>query len=233
MKKIVINENYGVFALSEEGAKYYNSLSPIKLSIDNPRAWGVNGIIYEFGRDDPNLIKTITDLKERAGAPDCKLNIVEVPDGYSYHIEDYDGWEKVVLLPREDEIRKLCADPDALIEYLRRSECCDLNEEDPELLAPPVRKTMNYTMELTFSPEANMDEMLKRIKEICQKRGCGIIKHEGNTIIYGATKYEKFGPAFISLIYAEDMKPYLVGAIWSSKHEGSYSVLEHIMRRTK
>ena len=60
-----------------------------------------------------------------------------------------------------------------------------------------------------------------------------MIKCEGNTIIYGATEYEKFGPAFVSLIYAEDIKPYLVEAIWSSKHEGSYSVLEHIMRRRK
>ncbi|WP_027406876.1 hypothetical protein [Anaerovibrio sp. RM50] len=232
MKKIVINESYGAFTLSEEGAKYYNSLSPIKLSIDNPRAWGVDGVIYYLGRDDTNLIKTITDLKEKAAAPLCKLNIVEVPDGYSYRIEDYDGWEKVVLLPREDEIRKLCADPDALIEYLRRSDCCDF-DEDPELLAPPVRKSMNYTMELTFSTEANMDEMLKRIKEICRETGCGIIKHEGNTIIYGAMEHDEFGPAFVSLIFAEDIKPYLVEAIWYDKVEGSYSVLEHIMRRMK
>ena len=76
-----------------------------------------------------------------------------------------------------------------------------------------------------------MDEMLKRIKEMCQEIGCGIIKHEGNTIIYGATEYEKFGPAFIHLSFAEDIKPYLVEAIWSNKHEGSYSVIEHIMRR--
>ena len=132
----------------------------------------------------------------------------------------------------EDEIRKLCSDPDALIEYLRRSDCFDLNEE-PELLAPPVRKAMDYTMELTFSPEANMEKMLSCIKEICHKSGCGIIKHEDNTITYGAMEHDEFGPAFISLIFAEDIKPYLVEAIWSSKVEGSYSVLEHIMRRMK
>ena len=232
MKQIVINESYSPFALSEKGAKFYNNLSPVKLPTKAPRAWGVNGIIYCFDRDDPNLIKTIISLKEKAAAPHCKLKIEEVPDGYSYRIEDYDGYERVVLLPREDEIRKLCADPDALIEYLRRSECCDL-EEAPEILVPPVRKAMDYTMELTFSPEANMDEILKRIKEICRETGCGIIKHEGNTIIYGAMEHDEFGPAFVSLIFAEDIKPYLVEAIWYDKVEGSYSVLEHIMRRMK
>jgi len=229
MKKIVINDTYGGFALSEEGAKYYNSLSSIKLSIDNPWAWGVGGIVYYLGRDDPNLIKTITDLKEKAAAPSCKLKIVEVPDGYSYRIEEYDGLERVVLLPREDEIRKLCADPDALIAYLRRSDCFDLNEE-PELLAPPVRRAMDYTMELTFSPEANMEEMLKIIKEICQESGCGIIKHEDNTIIYGANEYEQFGPAFIHLFFDEKIKSYLIEAIWSSKYEGSHSCLEKALR---
>ena len=31
----------------------------------------------------------------------------------------------------------------------------------------------------------------------------------------------------------EELKPYLVEAIWYDKVEGSYSVLEHIMRRMK
>ena len=206
MKQIVINESYSPFALSEEGAKFYNNLSPVKLPTKAPRAWGVNGIIYCFDRDDPNLIKTIISLKEKAAAPHCKLKIEEVPDGYSYRIEDYDGYERVVLLPREDEIRKLCADPDALIEYLRRSECCDL-EEATEILVPPVRKAMDYTMELTFSPEANMEEMLSYIREICHERGCGILKHEGNTIIYGAESFEQYTAAYISLCYAVEIKP--------------------------
>ncbi|ORT99391.1 hypothetical protein D081_1943 [Anaerovibrio sp. JC8] len=229
MKQIVINESYGAFTLSEEGAKYYNSFSPIKLSIDNPRAWGVNGVIYYLGRDDPNLIKTITDLKEKAAAPDCKLKIAEVPDGYNYRIEEYDGLEHVVLLPREDEIRKLCANPDALIEYLRRSDCFDLNEE-PELLAPPARKAMDYTMELTFSPDANMEEMLGCIREVCLKSGCGIIKYEDNTIIYGATEFEKYAVAYVRLGYVEEIKPYLVEAIWFDKKEGAESCLENILK---
>ena len=229
MKQIVINESHGVFALSEEGAEYYNSLSPIKLPTENMWEWGgVKGIFYDFGRDDPNLIKTITDLKERAVFSHCNLKIVEVPDGYSYRIEKYAGYEHVVLLPREDEIRRLCSAPDALIAYLRRSDCCDL-EEAPEILVPPVRKVMDYTMELTFSPEANMEEMLSCIREICHEHGCGILKHEGNTIIYGAMEYEKYAIAYVSLIYAIEIKPYLVEAIWYDKEDGAESCLESIL----
>lgn len=40
MKQIVINESYIPFALSEEGAKYYNSLSPIKLPTEDMWEWG-------------------------------------------------------------------------------------------------------------------------------------------------------------------------------------------------
>ncbi|WP_027406873.1 hypothetical protein [Anaerovibrio sp. RM50] len=230
MKKIVINEYYCPFALSEEGVKYYNSLSPIKLPTDDMLDWGgVKHINCDLCRDDPYLIKTITDLKEKAAPSGCKLKIVEIPDEYSYRIEDYDCWEHVVLLPREEEVRRLCSDPDALVEYLRRSGCFGLIEES-DLSATSFIQAKNYTLELTFSPEANMDEMLSIIKDICQKAGCEIIKHEGNIIIYGANEYDQFGPAYIHLLNAQQIKPYLVKAIWSDKDACFHSCLENILQ---
>ena len=66
-------------------------------------------------------------------------------------------------------------------------------------------------------------------KHICQKAGCENIKHEGNIIIYGANEYNPFGPVFIHLLHVQQIKPYLVKAIWSDK-DCFHSYLENILK---
>jgi hypothetical protein len=47
----------------------------------------------EIARDDPTLIKTVRELKEKANGRFAKLEIIEIPDNVKWHIEEYDGIE--------------------------------------------------------------------------------------------------------------------------------------------
>lgn len=46
-------------------------------------------------RTDPDLIATIENLGEEANGTFGELKVVEIPDGFDYEINDYDGLESV------------------------------------------------------------------------------------------------------------------------------------------
>lgn len=48
-----------------------------------------------FKRDDPLLVKTVKELKDRANGVCAKLKIVEIPGDVEWAIEEYDGNEHV------------------------------------------------------------------------------------------------------------------------------------------
>lgn len=51
---------------------------------------------YNIERTDPLLIQLLEELgSEAASGQYSKLVIVDIPDGISYHIDDYDGQESV------------------------------------------------------------------------------------------------------------------------------------------
>src|SRR4030042_1561206 len=46
-------------------------------------------------RDDPNLIRVVEELGVQANSQHAKLEIVEIPDGVEWVIQEYDGLEWV------------------------------------------------------------------------------------------------------------------------------------------
>lgn len=55
---------------------------------------------YEIKRDDPNLIKVVEKLGDEASGDCGSLKIVEIPDGISWEIDEYDGMESVEEIHR-------------------------------------------------------------------------------------------------------------------------------------
>lgn len=46
-------------------------------------------------RNNPDLIKVVKKLKDKANGSHAELRIVEIPDGTDFEIDDYDGMESV------------------------------------------------------------------------------------------------------------------------------------------
>lgn len=108
MKEIVINQCYGGFSLSVEAMEYCAKLKNFKLTpcVGNDKdTFYIEGFSednkyyspYYFNnkRDDPDLIKTVKDLKNKANGKYSALAIIEIPDNVEYTIEEYDGIEWV------------------------------------------------------------------------------------------------------------------------------------------
>ncbi len=79
-QRIVINECYGGFGLSDQALKL--------LGLD----WLA---VHELPRDNPGLVTAVELLGDAANGAHAKLKIVEIPDGVEWQIEEYDGNEWV------------------------------------------------------------------------------------------------------------------------------------------
>lgn len=80
---VVINDRHGGFGLSAEGMALY-----LKLKGKEQTCFS-----HEIPRNDPALIQVLLTLGERANDKYSRLKIVEIPDGISYSISEYDGME--------------------------------------------------------------------------------------------------------------------------------------------
>ena len=93
--KVVLNKCFGGFDLSDEAKQLYADLSGKSMQfIDD--LWKLQGSreLTVF-RSDPNLVKVVETLGERADTKFSSLKIVEIPDGIEWHIQEYDGNEWV------------------------------------------------------------------------------------------------------------------------------------------
>lgn len=86
IQRIVINDCYGGFGLSDEAIERYKELTGITESDFYHR---------DLPRDDAYLVQVVRELGHRANGDCASLKIVEVPAGVEWHIAEYDGNEWV------------------------------------------------------------------------------------------------------------------------------------------
>ena len=84
MNKVVINNCYGGFGLSEKAIKRYQEIS------------GKNypDMSWDVSRHDPALVKVVEELGEEANGRNACLTVEEIP-GNRYYITEYDGIEEI------------------------------------------------------------------------------------------------------------------------------------------
>jgi len=122
--KVVVNKCYGGFGLSYDAVMRYAQIKGIKMfafvekgstnqlkEYKGGEAFSIyystkplkNGKLQEkyyfsyrdIDRDDPTLVQVVKELKKKANGTCAKLEIVEIPDGVEWEIEEYDGNEWV------------------------------------------------------------------------------------------------------------------------------------------
>lgn len=88
MKKIVINNQYGGFSISDKAADLYSKKKGLVRKKD---FWSVR----KLTRDDKDLVEVVEELGDEASGSLSWLVIVQIPDDVEWVIEDYDGIEWV------------------------------------------------------------------------------------------------------------------------------------------
>jgi hypothetical protein len=86
--KVVINNCFGGFSVSEEGAR---RIAELKGLPHVPERYGASG----YDRNDPALVQAVEELGPAANGAHAKLAVVEIPDDVSWEIDEYDGAEHV------------------------------------------------------------------------------------------------------------------------------------------
>ena len=101
--KVIINTCYGGFDLSDKAIRMIAERKGWR--VENPGdGWFVlkgKGQEWEWfspryiDRNDPDLVAVVEELGRKANGEGSELKVVEIPDGISWEIEDYDGREWV------------------------------------------------------------------------------------------------------------------------------------------
>lgn len=109
MKRIVVNKCYGGFGLSHEAVLKYAEFKNWNLIIREKEKFSVpyeyfldketdenywyDGMIED--RADPELVKVVETMGEKANGWAADLAIIEIPDDVDWEIGEYDGAEWV------------------------------------------------------------------------------------------------------------------------------------------
>jgi hypothetical protein len=76
----------------------YASITDLGKTDDGKKLFADENYFYpsDIERNDPILIECIEELGiEKASGAHCTLEIVEIPDDVSWHVEEYDGMEHI------------------------------------------------------------------------------------------------------------------------------------------
>ena len=112
MTKVVINNCFGGFELSDKAMQRYCELKGIKVYPEDrdgfmvfwlsPPTGDENEDVdrdtinnWNLNRDDPSLVQVVEELGEDANGDFAALGIVDIPPGTKYRIVEYDGNESI------------------------------------------------------------------------------------------------------------------------------------------
>lgn len=101
--KVVINNCYGSFGLSNKALELYSVYKYGKNLVEYKRNYDSividdNTVLtaYDIERDDPVLVKVVEELGKEAGEISVSnLQVKEIPDGSEWEIEEYNGKERL------------------------------------------------------------------------------------------------------------------------------------------
>jgi hypothetical protein len=86
VRRVVINDCYGGFGLSDVAVAMYKEMTGITSEDFYDR---------NLERDDPYLVDIVKKLGSKANGSHSNLKIVEIPADVAWHIGEYDGNEWV------------------------------------------------------------------------------------------------------------------------------------------
>lgn len=101
--KIVLNECYGGFGISDQAVELWAKKKGLVLEIVGENLictqYKLDGKHFhyqsEISREDPIFVQVVEELGEEANGFASDLTIVEIPDGCEYSIHEYDGSESI------------------------------------------------------------------------------------------------------------------------------------------
>lgn len=114
--KVIINTDFGGFGLSKKALELYKQRTGTEKRMPT--------YCEEEYRDDPDMVSIVEELGEEANDKFANLEVVEIPDEYSYAIDEYDGLEHIILKIREDSLRELIrlGNEDDIVEYVKKTQ---------------------------------------------------------------------------------------------------------------
>lgn len=80
--KVVINSCHGGFGLSSEAMRRLKEL-------------GMDLYYYDIPRNHEILVRVVDELGEGANGEHSNLKIIDIPEGISWDIDEYDGYETI------------------------------------------------------------------------------------------------------------------------------------------
>lgn len=102
--KVVINECFGGFGLSDDAIARVLELKGLKYTTDIDKYERTHFFIEDsehafwegdLERNDPALVQVVQEMGEKVNNDYSSLKIIEIPDDVKWHIAEYDGREHV------------------------------------------------------------------------------------------------------------------------------------------
>lgn len=96
--EVVINKCYGGYGLSTKALQLYLEKRNIPYVMERRYVIVNDDYFTDFSihdRHDPVLVEVVKELGEESWGLAAELEIVTVPDNCKYHIDEYDGMEKI------------------------------------------------------------------------------------------------------------------------------------------